>query len=57
MMLEQNENHSKLLYNMSEEILHLYNTLTTDNKEKVTHLIETLLDQQLGDQQSSGSQT
>lgn len=57
MMPRQTENQGELLCDMSEDILQLYSTLTDANKQKVTCLIETLLDQQLSDQQSSGSQT
>lgn len=53
-MLKQIEHQGESLCYMSEDILHLYSTLTAANKEKVTRLIETLLDQQSDDQQSSG---
>ena len=56
MMPKQTENHSELLCTMSVEVMRLYSTLTEANKEKVTLLIETLLDQQSNGQQSSGLQ-
>lgn len=54
-MLKQAQNQEELLCDMSAEIMQLYSTLTDVNKQKVTRLIETLLDQQSNDQQSSGS--
>lgn len=55
MTLKQAENQSESLCCMSEEIFQLYSTLTAASKEKVTRLIETLLNQQSDDQQSSDS--
>ena len=55
MVMEQKEV-NRPFCNMSEEIFHLYGTLTADNKEKVKRLIATLLNQRSNDQRSSDSQ-
>lgn len=52
----QPEKRNEMFSSMSAETMHLYSTLTEENKAKVTHLIETLLIQQSNGLQSSGLQ-
>ncbi len=56
MMVEENKRQDELLGDMSIEAMELYSSLTQTNKQKVTDLIATLLNQQSSGPQSSGLQ-